>query len=331
MWRFCPLLCCWSRWSIVRAERAPRFFCLCSGFLRLLPSLLTRDAAIIRLYQLLFRVISTPPRSGQATEPSSAKPESCKKEIDLFSYLSLEAEKTLQRSAGLPLPQSAYDGSRLVIPCPGTGPLSCRSSSPPLHMGRRSLPGLSERLVHVLVPEPCDEGFEDESSSEPVPERFEDEPPPPPIPERFEKEIVLILTSESGDEGFEDEPPLDPVPIYEGPPDSASASEGPVGSVSVSKGPQGTVKSKPDSKPPEFLKGPLRSMVDLLICRPEGPLLCSADLHVLPFAHAKPVLPACPCLFFATVFFRHPADFIQSVQDLLLLDEHGETVDSHLH
>ncbi|KAK5602242.1 hypothetical protein CRENBAI_015062 [Crenichthys baileyi] len=52
--------------------------------------------------------------------------------MDLFTFLSREAEKTLRRSAGLSVPQSAYDGSRLPIPCPGTGPLR-RRSSPPLH------------------------------------------------------------------------------------------------------------------------------------------------------------------------------------------------------
>ncbi|KAK5599473.1 hypothetical protein CRENBAI_020784 [Crenichthys baileyi] len=52
--------------------------------------------------------------------------------MDLFTFLSREVEKTLRRSAGLSVPQSAYDGSRLVIPCPGTGPLR-RCSSPPLH------------------------------------------------------------------------------------------------------------------------------------------------------------------------------------------------------
>ncbi|KAK5601517.1 hypothetical protein CRENBAI_024907 [Crenichthys baileyi] len=53
--------------------------------------------------------------------------------MDLFTFLSREAEQTLRRSAGLSVPQSTYDGSRLAIPCPGTGPLHCPSSSPPLH------------------------------------------------------------------------------------------------------------------------------------------------------------------------------------------------------
>ncbi|KAK5602087.1 hypothetical protein CRENBAI_016724, partial [Crenichthys baileyi] len=57
--------------------------------------------------------------------------------MDIFTFLSREAEKTLRRSAGLSVPQSAFDGSRLVIPCPGTGPLRRRSSSPPLHLAVR--------------------------------------------------------------------------------------------------------------------------------------------------------------------------------------------------
>ncbi|KAK5621583.1 hypothetical protein CRENBAI_000323 [Crenichthys baileyi] len=52
--------------------------------------------------------------------------------MDLFTFLSREAEKTLHRSAGLSVPQSAYDGSRLAIPCPGTGPLRRRSPPAPL-------------------------------------------------------------------------------------------------------------------------------------------------------------------------------------------------------
>ncbi|KAK5614976.1 hypothetical protein CRENBAI_007936 [Crenichthys baileyi] len=156
--------------------------------------------------------------------------------MDLFTFLSREMEKTLRRSAGLSVPQSAFDGSRLVIPCLRTGPLSRRSPSPPLHTpvkpsssSRRkkcqrgapscvsageespmaaavrsgavvSLPadafqGFSEGLVLVLVPEPCDEGFEDEPPFDPVPERFKDEPPPDPVPEHFEKELVLVLAS----------------------------------------------------------------------------------------------------------------------------------------
>ncbi|KAK5604280.1 hypothetical protein CRENBAI_020157 [Crenichthys baileyi] len=40
--------------------------------------------------------------------------------VDLFTFLSRKAERTLRRSAGLSVPQSAYDRSRLAIPCPGT-------------------------------------------------------------------------------------------------------------------------------------------------------------------------------------------------------------------
>ncbi|KAK5600390.1 hypothetical protein CRENBAI_025274 [Crenichthys baileyi] len=52
--------------------------------------------------------------------------------MDLFTFLSREAEKTLRRSAELSVPQSAYDESRLAIPCPGTGPLRRRSPPAPL-------------------------------------------------------------------------------------------------------------------------------------------------------------------------------------------------------
>ncbi|KAK5611274.1 hypothetical protein CRENBAI_019467 [Crenichthys baileyi] len=44
----------------------------------------------------------------------------------------------------------------------------------------------------------------------------------------------------------------------------------------------------------EFLEGPLRSMLDLLICRPEGPLLCSADLH--SSVHSTPASTVSTCL-----------------------------------
>ncbi|KAK5623014.1 hypothetical protein CRENBAI_021163 [Crenichthys baileyi] len=418
--------------------------------------------------------ISTPPHSGQATEPSSAKLESCKKEVDLFSYLSREADKTLRHSAGLPLPQSAYDGSRkrrrgapsyfsasedvgpmsadvwaaasnpasspatalsarlpaplpkpsshspgqdsvatpdeleeclrfyarqiksfrrasLLFPSPelmekirqmeedywtavsrtteqptpglhgaaaagqsrpglqsaaaveqptpglhgaaaaeqptaglqgaaataqpmsrlqnkaAAKSTSCLQSAaivPPksastsstrrrgrwkrdasaqviggpadasaqateglsdasasVHAterlgdplgpapGLKAFQGFSERLDLVLVPEPCDEGFEDE-------------PPPDPVPERSEEKLVLIMASEPRDEGFEEEAPLDPVsegfkeqlvlvlaskgslgsvPVSEDPVGAASASEGPVGSVPVSEGPVDSV------------------------------------------------------------------------------------------
>ncbi|KAK5615779.1 hypothetical protein CRENBAI_022308 [Crenichthys baileyi] len=67
--------------------------------------------------------------------------------MDLFTFLSREAEKTLRRSAGLSVPQSAYDGSRLAIPCPGTRPLRRRSPPVPLaaHFGPALKPSPSSR------------------------------------------------------------------------------------------------------------------------------------------------------------------------------------------
>ncbi|MEQ2283493.1 hypothetical protein AMECASPLE_011920, partial [Ameca splendens] len=67
--------------------------------------------------------------------------------MDLFTFLSREAEKSLRRSAGLSVPQSAYDGSRLAIPCPGTGPLRRRSPHAPLaaHFGPAVKPSPSSR------------------------------------------------------------------------------------------------------------------------------------------------------------------------------------------
>ncbi|KAK5611680.1 hypothetical protein CRENBAI_012282 [Crenichthys baileyi] len=38
--------------------------------------------------------------------------------MDIFTFLYREAEKMLRRFAGLSVPQSAFDGSRLAIPCP---------------------------------------------------------------------------------------------------------------------------------------------------------------------------------------------------------------------
>ncbi|KAK5619950.1 hypothetical protein CRENBAI_004438, partial [Crenichthys baileyi] len=52
--------------------------------------------------------------------------------MDIFTVLSREAEKTLRRSAGLSVPQSAYDGSRLAISFPWTSPLRRRSPPAPL-------------------------------------------------------------------------------------------------------------------------------------------------------------------------------------------------------
>ncbi|XP_047216722.1 uncharacterized protein LOC124865572 [Girardinichthys multiradiatus] len=67
--------------------------------------------------------------------------------IDLLTFLSREAEKSLRRSAGLSVPQSAYDGTRLAIPVPGTGPLHRRSPPPPLvvHSGPAVRPTSSSR------------------------------------------------------------------------------------------------------------------------------------------------------------------------------------------
>ncbi|KAK5600316.1 hypothetical protein CRENBAI_001402 [Crenichthys baileyi] len=64
--------------------------------------------------------------------------------MDLFTFLCRE---TLRRSAGLSVPQSAYDGSRLAIPCPGTGPLRRRSPPVPLaaHFGPAVKPSPSSR------------------------------------------------------------------------------------------------------------------------------------------------------------------------------------------
>ncbi|MEQ2311049.1 hypothetical protein AMECASPLE_015603 [Ameca splendens] len=67
--------------------------------------------------------------------------------MNLFTFLSREAEKTLRRSAGLSVPESAYYGSRLAIPCLGTGPLRCRSPPAPLaaHSGPAVKPSPSSR------------------------------------------------------------------------------------------------------------------------------------------------------------------------------------------
>ncbi|KAK5623164.1 hypothetical protein CRENBAI_018429 [Crenichthys baileyi] len=60
--------------------------------------------------------------------------------MDLFAFLSREVEKMLRRSAGLSVPQSAYDGSRLAIPCLGTG--SLRRHSPPAPLAAHSGPAV---------------------------------------------------------------------------------------------------------------------------------------------------------------------------------------------
>ncbi|KAK5611590.1 hypothetical protein CRENBAI_014681 [Crenichthys baileyi] len=70
-------------------------------------------------------------RQESARELAPAGPGSGRGAVDLFTFLSREAEKTPRRSAGLSVPQSAFDGSRLEIPCPGTGPLRRRSACSP--------------------------------------------------------------------------------------------------------------------------------------------------------------------------------------------------------
>ncbi|KAK5610092.1 hypothetical protein CRENBAI_011967, partial [Crenichthys baileyi] len=74
-------------------------------------------------------------------ELAPAGPGSGRGAVDLFTFLSREAEKTLRRSAGLSVPQSAHDGSRLAIPCPGTGPL--RRHSPPAPLAVHSGPAVT--------------------------------------------------------------------------------------------------------------------------------------------------------------------------------------------
>ncbi|MEQ2297678.1 hypothetical protein AMECASPLE_037034 [Ameca splendens] len=64
--------------------------------------------------------------------------------MDLFTFLSREVEKSLCRSAGLSVPQSAYDGSRLAILCPGTSPLRHHSPPAPLALW-------SSSEAHVLL------------------------------------------------------------------------------------------------------------------------------------------------------------------------------------
>ncbi|MEQ2280785.1 hypothetical protein AMECASPLE_023523 [Ameca splendens] len=72
--------------------------------------------------------------------------------VDLFTFLSREAEKTLRHSAGLSVPQSALEGSRLAIPCPGTGPLRRCSSSPPLHTAVKPSPSSRRKRRQRGVP-----------------------------------------------------------------------------------------------------------------------------------------------------------------------------------
>ncbi|KAK5621650.1 hypothetical protein CRENBAI_023915 [Crenichthys baileyi] len=70
--------------------------------------------------------------SRQEIELAPAGPGSGRGAVDLFTFLSREAEKTLRRSAGLSVPQLTYYGSRLAIPCLGTGPFRRRSLPAPL-------------------------------------------------------------------------------------------------------------------------------------------------------------------------------------------------------
>ncbi|KAK5600631.1 hypothetical protein CRENBAI_001361 [Crenichthys baileyi] len=83
------------------------------------------------------------------------------------------------------------------------GPGDASAPAPSL----QAFQGFSEGLVLVLVPEPCDEGFEEEA-------------PPDPVSEGFKEQFVLVLASEPRDEGS---------------PGTASASEG-SGAASVSEG-----------------------------------------------------------------------------------------------
>ncbi|KAK5605224.1 hypothetical protein CRENBAI_019358 [Crenichthys baileyi] len=80
-------------------------------------------------------------------ELAPAGPGSGRGAVNLFTFLSREAEKTLRRSAGLSVPQSAFDGSSLAIPCPGIGPLRRRSLPAPLalHSGPALKPSPSSR------------------------------------------------------------------------------------------------------------------------------------------------------------------------------------------
>ncbi|MEQ2171913.1 hypothetical protein GOODEAATRI_015493 [Goodea atripinnis] len=79
------------------------------------------------------------PCCHRAPELKPASPWSGHGTVNLFNYLSREAEKTPCRGVGLSVPQPDYDGSRLAIPCLGTGPLSCLSSSPFFHPAAKPL------------------------------------------------------------------------------------------------------------------------------------------------------------------------------------------------
>ncbi|KAK5623400.1 hypothetical protein CRENBAI_014846 [Crenichthys baileyi] len=96
--------------------------CLRSGFLRSID----RNRMIPPIMEL------ADSRQESARELAPAGPGTGRGAVDLFTFLSREAKKTLRRSAGLSVPQSAFDGSGLAIPCPGTGPLRRRSLPAPL-------------------------------------------------------------------------------------------------------------------------------------------------------------------------------------------------------
>ncbi|KAK5608229.1 hypothetical protein CRENBAI_002207 [Crenichthys baileyi] len=115
--------------SVGEAEMPVPFFCLCSGFLCLLPSLPAVDAAIVRQHLLLFQGI-WPTLPSLLVAAEQAKPGPSERGMDLFTYLSLEAEKMLRRTAGLAVQQLAYDSSRLAILAPGTGPRRHDNSAP---------------------------------------------------------------------------------------------------------------------------------------------------------------------------------------------------------
>ncbi|KAK5618161.1 hypothetical protein CRENBAI_021405 [Crenichthys baileyi] len=213
------------------------------------------------------------------------------------SAAAVQPTSRLQSSAAAQQPTPGLQGiGDASAPAHASEGLGDASASAP---GLQAFQGFSERLVLVLVPEHCDD-------------EFEDQPPPEPVPERFEKELVLVLASEPRDKrGPPDsasvsEGPVGAASASEGSPGSASASEGSPGSASASEGSPGTVKAKPDSKPPEFhrvsggsstLHGPLLCSADLqiegpLLCladlQTEGPLLCSADLQTVSSFVAAP-------------------------------------------
>ncbi|KAK5601650.1 hypothetical protein CRENBAI_022692 [Crenichthys baileyi] len=133
----------------------------------------------------------------------------------------------------------------------------------------------TESFVLALAPEPRDEGFEEEA-------------PPDPVSGEFKEQLVLVLVSKGSPDSVPvSGGPVGSVPVSEGSPDSTPDYEAPgsqpvyeaPGSQPVYEAPGSQpVNEAPGSKPPEFLGGPLCSMVGLLICRTEGPLLCSVSL-----------------------------------------------------